>query len=224
MNPIEEIDRLAELRRNEIAELEAKNEALPSRIAAADEKASAAAEAGDMGAFDAAAVERDALKREQEYIRIRLQKLKTSPAVDPDRVMAAWKDYRAKYDPLMEKAIAEFEKTRRKMLDTYSVMVQLQTESSAVRKRFDGYVGQNPLNPVDPVVRFPARMIPLRTANSTNVALLSMGGTTLKDPDAVYYLSDYVLNTIGARPGDYYHTDSGLAKLNGVIGAGMIPD
>ena len=224
MNLIDEIDRLADERRNEIAELETKKETLPARIAAADKKASAAAEAGDMGAFDAAAVERDDLKREQEFNHIRLQKLKTSPLVDPERVKVAWNDYRAKYDPQMEKAIAEFEKAKRKMLDAYSAMVELQTESSTVRKRFGAYIGQDPLNPVDPVVRFPAKMIPLRGAIASNVALLSMGGTTIKDPDAVYYLSDFVVNTMGAKPGEYYHPDRRLAKLNGVIGVGTIPD
>ena len=218
MNPvIKEIDRLAELRRNEAAELEARSEVLPTRIAEADEKASSAAEAGDMGAFDAAAVERDSLRREQEFVKIRLKKLRTSPAVDPDRVASAWGDYRKSYDERMLKAIAEFEKSKRKMLDAYSAMVAMQEESSSIRKRFGAYVGGDVMSLT---ARFPAKMIPLRAANATNVGIVSMAGTPLRDPDAVYYIADFVLNTIGANSYD----DPRLTKLNSVIGNGLTPD
>lgn len=221
MNPIEEIDRLAELRRGEIAEMAARAEELPAKIAVADEKVSAAAEAGDRGAFEIASRELDTLKREQEFIRIRLNKLRTSAAVDPDRITAAWNEYRTRYDVRMEKAIAEFEKARRKMLDAYSAMVELQTESSTIRKRFGAYDGTVATSLT---ARFPAKMIPLSNVSMQSVGLLSMGGTILKDPDAVYYLSDYVKNSADTKPGYFVHTDRQLTKLNGVIGAGTIPD
>ena len=221
MNPIEEIDRLAELRLKEIADLKTKAEALPEKIASANDKASAAVNANDLGAFEAATVEREELRREEDFVQKRLNVLNAAPTVDADRVVAAWNDYRSKYDPQMEKGIAEFAKAKQKMLDAYSAMVKLQTESSEIRKRLGSYVGAGAVSLTS---RFPAKMIPLRSAAIKNVGFLSMGGTTLKDPDAVYYLSDYIINENETKAGYFVHNDRQLVKLNGIIGAGMIPD
>lgn len=51
-----------------------------------------------------------------------------------------------------------------------------------------------------------------------------MGGTKINDPDAVRYLSDYITHQAQSNAGYNYLNDKQLIKLNGVIGAGLIPE
>jgi len=224
MDKIQEIDQLAVMRRNEIAELAARGETFPEKIRIADAKATAAAEAGDFEAYRAAAKERDDLKAEDEYIKLRLQKLRGMPNVDPQLVKEAWDDYRNKVDPKMEQKIAEYQRAKRKMLDIYGEMVAIQKEGAGIRQRFSKMIG---VDTSESFRAFPSKMIPLRTAadrHGNATGLLSMGGATLKDPDAIFYMSNYVTQKMDEGTGYSVASDRELYLLHGIIGAGQIPD
>ena len=223
MNKIEEIEALASLRRKEIGELQTRAEELPEMISKLDTKAAAAAVAGDLAAFRAAAAERDELKTEAEYIGVRLKKLQELPDVDPVVVREAWDDYRAKYDPQLEKKIAAFEVAKRKALDLYAEAVAMQTEAATIRCRFAQIVG---IPVTDACREFPAKAIPLRSAalDRDGYGILRMNGTNIIDPDAVRFLSDYVSGKAQKKAEYNWVEDMNFIKLNGVLGAGIVPN
>ena len=221
MTKIEEIDALASLRRKEIAALIEEKETLPARIAAASEKAASAASAGDYDAYTSAARERDDLKNKVEFLDMRLKKLRELPEVDPKVVREAWENYRSTYDPKLEKKISAFEAARQKALDLYGELVDMQTDAATIRCRFAQITGV----PVTEACRqFPAKSIPLKTAtlDSSGYGVLKMGGTNIVDPDAARFLSNYITRKSEADPAYNYIHDMDLAKLNGVLGAGII--
>ena len=223
MDKIQKIEKLAEQRHNEIAALAKKLEDLPAKVAEAEEKTNAAATLGAFDDFRAAARERDDLKDELEYVTLRLKKLQEMPHVDPEVVKDAWEDFCRKHDPLMETKLAEYQKTMKKALDLYGEMVEMQTEAATVRCRFARITGV----PVAEACRwFPATSIPIRTAalDSSGYGAVRMGGTKINDPDAVRYLSDYITHQAQSNAGYNYLNDKQLIKLNGVIGAGLIPE
>ncbi len=223
MNKIQEIEKLAELRHNEIAALAKKLADLPAKIAEADEKANAAATVGAFDDFRAAARERDDLKGELEYVTLRLKKLREMPDVDPEIVKAAWDDFRKKHDPKLTEKVAEYQKAMRKALEIYNELVGMQTEAATVRCRFARFTG---VPVTDACRQFPSASIPIRTAglDCAGYGVLKMGGTTLNDPDALRYLSDYITHQAQNNAGYNFINDRQLTKLNGVIGAGLIPE
>lgn len=223
MDKIQEIEKLAELRRNEIAELAKKLEELPAKIAEADEKANAAATMGAFDDFRAAARDRDELKGALEYVTLRLKKLREMPDVEPEIVKAAWEDFRRKYDPKLMEKVAEYQKTMRKALDLYGELVEMQTEAAKVRCRFARITG---IPVSDACRRFPSASIPIRTAalDSSGYGMPKMGGTNINDPDAVRYLSDYITRQVQNNAGYNFINDKQLIKLNGIIGSGLIPE
>lgn len=223
MNMIQEIEKLADLRRNEIAALAKKLEELPAKIAEADEKANVAATVGAYDDFRAAARERDELKGELEFVTLRLNKLREMPGVDPEIVKEAWEDYRKKYDPKLTAKIADYQKTMRKALDLYGEMVEMQTEAATLRCRLARFTG---IPVTEARSRFPSAAIPIRHVglDSSGYGTLKMGGTTLNDPDALRFLSDYLVRQVQNSAGYNFINDKQLIKLNGVIGAGVIPE
>ena len=221
MTKIEEVDRMVELRRSEIAALAKKAETLPDKIEAAEAKAAAAAGEGDYDAYKIAARERDELKDEAEYIRIRLEKLRTLPDVDPELVKAAWDEFCKRHDPALEKKLAEYQKIRQKALDLYGEIVDMHREAAAIRRRFSMITGTEQ---GESCRRFPAKSIPLRIAavDASGYGTLKMPGTNIVDPDALFYLSDYVTKE-AKNPGYSWIHDKRFIEMNGVLGAGLLP-
>lgn len=110
-------------------------------------------------------------------------------------VAEAWKDYAKQYSKSMKMLNDEFQKEKEKLLKKYIEMVDLQDEACSVRERLGSYIGKTrvamsvdggfgTLFPMDHIGGFGDKVD----------SWISINGSSIKDPDAVYYLSSLGLN------------------------------
>lgn len=162
-------------------------------------KAEEAAGTGDVDKY----MELDAMSNKQKALAYVYQKQIEQLGtvnVSKSEAIEAWNDYAKSYAKTMKALSDEFQKEKEKLLKKYAEMVDLQDEACKARERLGSYIGKNKQNlqmggGYDNL--FPMEYIQcLGTGNGVNSLLTSLSGATIKDPDAVYYLSSLKLNPL----------------------------
>ena len=184
---IEKLEKLVSESKQKKAALAAEVENLLRQESALDAEARAAADVGDVEGYLSKKEEKDKVSATLFVKRNFLDKM--TNAVTKDDSRSAWENYVADYNKRMKAAYSDFKAEKAKLCEMYSGMVDLQREALEVRERLADLVG-------DKIDSYRMEFIPVKDASSR--ASLRLGGVNFCDPDAAFYLSNYVEKT-GAR-------------------------
>ena len=170
-------------------DLTAKVESAEKNLAELRAKAKAAAEGGRLEEYKAANV---AIQDAEAVLFVaRAQLDKNIFSVTEAEAKAAWSDYVADYNKRFEKMLSQLEEKRRDLLAAYRAMIDLQADAFKTREDLGNYIdlpagiGDNPFDRA-----FPCKTLP-RGGRGVEIQPgdLSVKGTPIRDPDAVYYIA-----------------------------------
>ena len=177
---IKEFDKLIEEDKKKKEALSAEVEELVRQECQLNAEAMTAANAGDVDTYIAKKAAKDKVSATLFVKRKCLDRL--GDAVTKEDSRAAWKDYASDYNKRMKKALADFNAEKAKLCKMYSDMVDLQRDALATRERLAVTVD-------DDKNAYTMEFIPVRDGN--DCGSIGMSAVGYKDPDAIYYLSDY---------------------------------
>ena len=189
---IEQIEKKAAEYNAKKKELSERINTLEKKEIEANDRATAAADAGDLPGYKKAVAESGDIGIELEFSRDLLNKM-TGSGVSQQEASAAWKDYADGYNAKFDRMYADFEKKRTELLSTYCALVDLQAEALKTREKLADIGGYGIRlfgifdKPYDNI--FPCRLLP--SVDKDPEFNLSFNGTMVKDPDAVFYLVNY---------------------------------
>ena len=191
---IKDIDKQVEATkdaREKLAKTQRENEAQAKEYRA---KADAAATAGDMATYkEFKALAEDA--EDMAYVCKKQLEAEQSSPVTLEQTQAAWADYAADFNKKLAAKLRKFEAAKAEMLKEYAEAVELQREALVVRERMAGYSGKLPLA-VEGEGKL-ASLYPMdyiRCTRGMEYPMVTIGGSDIKDADAVYYLASFKLN------------------------------
>lgn len=173
--------------------LEAEIRALLQLVADLETAAAAAAAAGDTATYKQKLQEKADAETDLFVKRTCLDNFKGS--VTPDDAMSAWENYVLGYNTALKKALAGFAEKKAELVRVYSDLVGLQRAALVTRENLSAAVGLDANS-------MSMDFIPCKNGiNPKGTLRLPEIGSRCIDPDAVYYLSDYVLkNNIDCAP------------------------
>ena len=180
---IRDIDALANERNTEIHDLDCKIAEAEKKKELCNQQITEAAEAGDGDAYRKASSALADLETDIFCLNTRQNKLKREPAISTDMIEAGWKEYVKEHNGILKKMTEKFEKSKTAMLKDYGDLLSVQEDLVNTYERLRSYNKEAKL--------IPAEMITCLGGLYSGPGLLSMNGTSLKDPDVVYYLSNY---------------------------------
>ena len=191
---IKEIDKQVEATkdaREKLAKTQRDNEAQAKEYRA---KADAAAIAGDMAAYkEFKTMAEDA--EDVAYVCKKQMEVEQGSPVTLEQTQAAWADYAADFNKKLAAKLRKFEAAKAEMLKEYAEAVELQRDALVVRERMAGYVNKMPA--VIEGESWLAGLYPMEYIHCTRgmeYPMVTIGGSTMKDADAVYYLASFKLN------------------------------
>lgn len=115
-------------------------------------------------------------------------------SVTPDEAKTAWGNYVTGYNAALKKALAAYADKKAELLKMYSDMVDLQRSALATREGLCAAVGLA-------VNSLTMDYLPCKNGNDLKGSLrLGETGNRCIDPDAVFYLSDYVIKNNVENP------------------------
>lgn len=165
--------------------LEAQIKTLLQRIADLEVDAGAAAAAGDTATYKAKLQAKADAETDLFVKRTCLDNFK--PSVTPDDAKTAWSNYVTGYNAALKKALAAYADKKTELLMMYSDMVDLQRAALATREGLCAAVGLA-------VNSLTMDYLPCKNGNDLKGSLrLGETGNRCIDPDAAFYLSDYVI-------------------------------
>lgn len=165
--------------------LEAEIRALLQLVADLETAAAAAAAAGDTATYKQKLQEKADAETDLFVKRTCLDNLKDS--VTPEDAMSAWGNYVPGFNTALRNALAAFAEKKAELLQMYSDMVELQRAALVTRENLSAAVGLN-------ADSMSMEYIPCKNGLDPKGALrLAEVGTRCIDPDATFYLSDYVV-------------------------------
>lgn len=172
--------------------LEAQIKTLLQQVSDLESAAGAAAAAGDTAAYKARLQEKADAETDLFVKRTCLDNFK--PSVTPDDAKTAWGNYVTGYNAALKKALAAYTDKKAELLKMYSDMVDLQRSALAIRESLCAAVGLA-------VNSMTMDYLPCKNGIDAKGALrLGETGNRCIDPDAVYYLSDYVIRNNVENP------------------------
>lgn len=162
-------------------------------------KADAAAIAGDVAAYK----EFKALADDAEAMAYVCGKqLDAENNITLGQTREAWEDYVSDYKRKLAGKLKKFEAAKDEMLKAYADAVVLQGEACETRERLANLCGMT-LGPVAVGIddrldaTYPMDYIPCKSGSMMdNDAVVSIVGSSIKDPDAVYYLASLHLKNM----------------------------
>lgn len=128
------------------------------------------------------------------------KQLEVEYPVTLEQTRDAWEDYVADYKRKFAGKLKKFEAAKDEMLKAYAEAVVLQGEACAVRERLARYAGVH-LQPAGVGIddrlekTYPMEYIPCKNAMKGDVTT-AIAGSSVKDPDAVYYLASLQLDML----------------------------
>lgn len=161
---------------------------ITAQIEAIKQRRQDAANDGDLSSYQSANNELTAAEDRLTVTKAHLKNLQEKSLATSSEAALAWQSYSAQYDKHFEQKQAAFEKKREEMLASYRELIDLQSAALATRERLYNYAGMSSEGysftdrPYD--MAFPCRLLPDKTENPR----MTLAGTTIKDPDALYYL------------------------------------
>lgn len=170
-------------------ELQTKRDQLREAISTIKANGIKCAEGGSTEEYRSLSAEAAALEDELFVAERRLDKLREVPFT-PAEIREAWDQYHDHFAGDIESKIKQFQKLKASLMDIYRSMIDTQEEAVTIREKLFGYLGIDyKEKPIESIL--PMKGIPFRTSWEGINGLISMGGTTEKDPDYIYYLADY---------------------------------
>ena len=123
--------------------------------------------------------------------------------------MTTWDSYAADYNKKLSAKLRKLEAAKADLLKDYADALILQGEACAVRERLARYAGVH-LQPAGVGIddhlekTYPMEYIPCKNAMKGDVTT-AISGSSVKDPDAVYYLASLQLDmlTLAKDPRQY---------------------
>ena len=130
-------------------------------------------------------------------------------AVTLEQTRDAWASYAADYNKKLSAKLRKLEAAKADLLKEYADALILQGEACAVRERLARYAGVH-LQPAGVGIddhlekTYPMEYIPCKNAMKGDVTT-AIAGSSVKDPDAVYYLASLQLDmlTLAKDPRQY---------------------
>ena len=182
-----------------------------------DAQAEDAALAGDADAYMALKGKAEKQKALAYIQEKQIKKLGTAPIVTKEETVEAWVDYSRSYSAKMKSKLAKYEAAKKKLLEDYGELVSMQNDACEVREKLASYIGINVLGMnMDGGLGslYPMEYIPCIGKGVTKVdpGMVSIPGSPLRDPDAVFYLSAMRLD--GAK----LHESKEAQSVNSVVG------
>ena len=179
---VEKFDEMINKEKSEIESMRAEISRLLQREAELNAEMNAAAESGNVELFKAKKAEKDDVSASIYVKRSCLDKAKGTD--HRAEAVEAWNTFAAEYNKKLKNALADIGKQKERLCSLYSDAVDLQNAALTIRERLADAVG------MDSKTKFNMDFIPC-AAGIEAFGLLSLSGVSVKDPDAVYYLSCY---------------------------------
>lgn len=165
--------------------LEAEIQNLLQSIAELEAAAAAAAAAGDTETYKTKIQAKADDESDLFVKRTYLDNLKDS--VTPEDAVSAWANYVPTFNTALNEALAGFAEKKAELMQMYSDLVDLQHDALVTREGLCAAVGLDANS-------MKMNYIPCKNGTNPNGSLrLGAIGTHCIDPDAVYYLSDYIV-------------------------------
>lgn len=127
----------------------------------------------------------------QEFARLQVNKYQAATPVPVEAAEEAWTAYAEAYDKEMEQMYAEYKEQKKALCALYRRMIEKQLEMVRIQQRFNQYTKREKKDNLT----FQAFHIPcIKKRDFCNPAgFLSMHGTALHDPDALFALSEHCI-------------------------------
>ena len=206
------LERVVDARKAEIESLTQEEERLEESILTAEDAANYAASDGNRQEYDTQKTKIKDTKEQLEFLKIRIKALKENPAVTAEEAQDAWSAFISGYDREMQKGMAKYQEAKKALLAQYKTLLDLQAEMIRKRDKLAALTGTEYFKAK---AIYPAATLPNRTASDMPLAIVNMGGTTLKDPDAVFFMADHAANVGLGLPG----TDPFSEYMERVVGS-----
>lgn len=220
-----DVEKAVAARATEIQTLTEKQDELAAQIVAEQKAAKEAAAAGDREAFGRHQTEAQALQADLDFSRTRLQALREKPAITREDAKSAWESYRSKYDPKMKAGLAHYQEIKKALMENYKALLDMQTEMIRERDKLARLAGikDAPKETGMMFNEYLRAIFPAMTLSNKKGADfragIKIGGSTLIDPDAVFYMSNHAetvgMGIAGKDPFiDYMHRVVGSQTFN----------
>ena len=213
---MEIIDRLVKEKIKHRSEMEKQISVLENQVEKSKEKVRSAFEAADKKAYKDAKNDLQEYESELEITRHLYERDITRPVLTDEEASSIWSEFSSEHDNLFDKMYSDFEKKRNEMLVAYQKLVDLQTEAIITRERLAEYVGKGVVyrysiwdRPYDAL--FPCKFLPTESKEGR----LTMSGTIVRNPDALFYLASAADNE--SEKGLPYIENHNLHKVMGII-------
>ena len=197
-----DIEKKAAARAAEMQTLAKAQEELTAKIEAEKKAAKEAAAAGDREAFGQHQTEAQALQDELEFSQTRLQALNAQPAITLEEAKSAWESFRKEHDAWMQTGLNAYQELKAVLIEAYKKLLDKQAEMIRERDKLTRLAGIKAAPPqygmsVTEYARsiFPAVSLPNKKGANFRAGI-KIGGSTLQDPDAVFYMSNHA-ETVG---------------------------
>ena len=194
-----DIEKQVAARATEIQTLTEKQDELAAQIVAEQKAAKEAAAAGDREAFGQHQTEAQAMQDELEFSKIRLQTLNAQPAITLEEAKSAWESFRKEHDTWMQTGLNAYQEVKAALMETYKKLLDKQAEMIRERDKLARLAGIKAAPPqygmsVTEYARsiFPAVSLP-NLAGADTKGTVRINGSTLRDPDAVFYMADHAV-------------------------------
>lgn len=150
------------------------------------EEAKAAAVLGDLSEYAVKTGEANNIQMLIQGKQIQLDSLESKNLTDEAR--EAWSEYEADYAAALQSAGAVFKEAKENLIRAYRSMLDIQDRALATREQLAAALGVDASVLSDDIDHvFPMQYI--NENKGINDVITSIGGATVKDPDAVYYLA-----------------------------------
>lgn len=135
-----------------------------------------------------------------------IEKANNIPVVEKEEAVDAWSEYASEYNANLKEKIAKFEEAKHIMLKEFCELVDMQNCACATRERLASFIGKKrDPSSIDGGLGslFPMEYIPCQGRGTMKTGSeVSMQGTSVCDPNAVFYL-----NSLGIPALDLYKSE-----------------
>lgn len=196
---VKEIDKKFEETKEKIAnakKLMAEAKQFASLYESQAEEAAIAGDADTYMALKAKAEKQNALAYIQEK---QIEKLGTAPIITKKETVDAWTDYARIYSEKMKNKLAKYAAAKKKLLEDYKELVDMQNEACSVREKLASYIGVNIIGAtvdggLDSLYPMEQHIPCIGKGVNAEAGMVSIAGSPIHDPDAVFYLSSLKLD------------------------------
>lgn len=127
-----------------------------------------------------------------------IEKINSAVSISREDTVEAWEEYEKDYSRQLKAKVEKFKASKAKLIKDYLELVSMQEEACKLRERLASYIGKK----IDPLLPnaglqgiYPMEYIPCIGKSAEWIpGKVEMKGTSVSDPDAIYYLSSLVFD------------------------------